>query len=217
MFDWQAAAAAAATPDVFVGVLNDAVLLHKNVVVFRHCDKVDAALLVPDAKHSWVRPPRRLWRLDGVVRTVDVWITEPKPWSGTSSHVTLMLQLAHVLQSNVQWKGLPIRLVRVCDDGNDESAEHLIHVASELRIALHPTHALLLPMPGGGAAAAAVEINRLVRDHSRDAALVVMPLADPTVSQPDEFAATIEVLTNGLPPTMMVWSADGESVITTCI
>ncbi|RHZ25550.1 hypothetical protein DYB37_001099 [Aphanomyces astaci] len=202
----------------WLDVIDDANLkaIPQNVVVFRHCDKVDAALLVPDAKHSWVRPPRRLWRLDGVVRTVDVWITEPKPWSGTSSHVTLMLQLAHVLQSNVQWKGLPIRLVRVCDDGNDESAEHLIHVASELRIALHPTHALLLPMPGGGAAAA-VEINRLVRDHSRDAALVVMPLADPTVSQPDEFAATIEVLTNGLPPTMMVWSADGESVITTCI
>ncbi|RHY34824.1 hypothetical protein DYB32_000620 [Aphanomyces invadans] len=213
-----------ATSAEFVGILNDALLLKKNLVVFRHCDKVDPGLL-HDSKALWV-PSARRWRLDGVVKTVDVWITERSPWTadgGATSHVTLMLQLAHVMQSNVQWKGLPIRLLRACEGANDaDTPEHLIHIASELRIALHATHAMVVPLAHrrrSGPLDLLVDMNRVVHDVSRDAGLVVLTLPDPTTfsSQPDEFAARLDALTKGLPPIMMVWSADVESVITTCI
>ncbi|ETV96376.1 hypothetical protein, variant [Aphanomyces invadans] len=221
-FDWMLAGTA--TSAEFVGILNDALLLKKNLVVFRHCDKVDPGLL-HDSKALWV-PSARRWRLDGVVKTVDVWITERSPWTadgGATSHVTLMLQLAHVMQSNVQWKGLPIRLLRACEGANDaDTPEHLIHIASELRIALHATHAMVVPLAHrrrSGPLDLLVDMNRVVHDVSRDAGLVVLTLPDPTTfsSQPDEFAARLDALTKGLPPIMMVWSADVESVITTCI
>ncbi|KAF0684063.1 Aste57867_23984 [Aphanomyces stellatus] len=236
-----------ASAETFVGVINDALLLRKNVVLFRDCHRIDPALILDASSRpttslfsrlvTRVHPPATQPPFPKTAAPIDVWITDLSPWTSHPSqhrsvhggvdsvHHTLLLQLTHVLHSNPKWKALPIRLLRVCEDHEvDAERQHVVDMAADLRLKVH--HVLMVPLarpstfePHGAAAATQMRhLNGLMQDQSRHATLVVVALPDPTAhAPPTEFVERVDTLTRGCPPTMLVWSAHDESVITTCI
>ncbi|KAF0744013.1 hypothetical protein Ae201684_001649 [Aphanomyces euteiches] len=217
-FDWSDDEAA-------FDILHDALLLGKNVVLFRSCDRLDPTLLQTPPSSSLAIFPKR----PKDTETIDVWMTDlSAEGQPVDSHVTLMLQLTHVLHSNPQWKLRPIRLFRVCEVDEHQVTQEkarLTALAADLRIPLDAANAHLVPLPRqlgpfhADDANTLTAINALMANHSKTASFVVVAMVNPLafVNQPAEFAAHVEILTRNCPPTMLVWSANKESVITTCI
>ncbi|OQS06382.1 basolateral NaK(2Cl) cotransporter [Thraustotheca clavata] len=186
--------------DDILGVIEDALLLQKNIVVLRHCDNIDPRFLL----ETKATPESS---------TLDVWLTSE------DATAMLMLQLTHVLHSNSSWSCLPIRLLRVCElieseDGNSMEIDRnrLMTLAQDLRIQLHPSNAIVLPIPRHFTLS---DFYHLVHEHSAQAQMIVLPM--PPFTPDTTYAQTLSSFTSGLPPTMLVHSAQDVSVITTCI
>ncbi|EQC25451.1 hypothetical protein SDRG_16670 [Saprolegnia diclina VS20] len=174
-------------PDL-AAVMSDALVLQKNVVVLRHGDR-----------HSLLneKSPRAM--------TIDVWLMT----DDALQHVTLMLQLAHVLKAAAPWKRASIRLLRV---GGDDSQRALLDLADDLRIDVGPENAIVLPR------GPTQDLQHVILAHSSNAGLVLLALpSQGLATSMDAVLGTMDAVTVNLPPTMLVHCAQENGVITTCI
>ena len=128
---------------------------------------------------------------DVPVGTIDVW------WSG-GGNGSLMLLLAHLLTLNTEWRGRPIRLLRVigAESGVEQAARHLSELAQASRIEARAEIVV------------AGKVAEAIRETSANAALTFIGFS-PMSGAPRPFTETMEALAEGLHTVVFVHSEGG--------
>ena len=128
---------------------------------------------------------------DVPVGTIDVW------WSG-GGNGSLMLLLAHLLTLNTEWRGRPIRLLRVigAESGVEQAARHLSELAQASRIEAHAEIVV------------AEKVAEAIRETSANAALTFIGFS-PMSGAARPFTETMEALAEGLHTVVFVHSEGG--------
>lgn len=231
----------------YVGLIVDGIMLRKTMVVVCHTDQVDPRLFRKQLKRGSAdpEPDSAAERHPAQSRqTIDVWITNALESPSVKSSAALMLQLAYVLHSNKQWKRhTKIRLLSVCSSTNPKLMQkerlRLLHTTESLRIPVpvedivvvsgNANNSILaeVDMPplenAFESTASVVELNQVLQRNSTHTAQVLLMLPDPQciarddAAQAKEYLTKLELLTNNLPSTMLVFNEDETSVISTDI
>lgn len=230
----------------YVGLIVDGIMLRKTMVVVCHTDQVDPRLFRKKVKRGADPEPDATAELHSVQsrQTIDVWITNALESPSVKSSAALMLQLAYVLHSNKQWKRhTKIRLLSVCSSTNPKLMQkerlRLLHTTESLRIPVpiedivvvsgNANNSILAevdmqPLVNPFAdTASVVELNQVLQRNSTHTAQVLLMLPDPQsitredAAQAKEYLTKLELLTNNLPSTMLVFNEDETSVISTDI
>ena len=125
------------------------------------------------------------------VGTIDVW------WRGAGNG-SLMMLLAHLLSLNAEWRGRPIRLLRVigADSGREQARRHLVELAEAARI------------EAVAEVVVAENVPDAIRETSRDAAITFIGFS-PMTGAGRPFTETMETLSEGLHTVVFVHSAGG--------
>jgi len=127
-------------------------------------------------------------------RLIDIW------WGGLQANGALMLILAYLLQSSIQWQDARVRLKMVVPD--DEAARdariNLKAMAERTRTGAEP-HVL---------ASNGRPFFDILHESSRDADLVFMGIARPEVGTFEEYYRELRDRTEGLPSTIFVLAAE---------
>jgi amino acid transporter len=124
--------------------------------------------------------------------TIDVW------WRGHKNG-TLMLLLAHLLSMSGDWRGRPIRLLRVIpnEDGRAEAQEHLEQLIEVSRIR---ASAVVIVSPN---------VYEAIRSASTNAAVAMFGFRTPEPGMEYEFVEGTNRLTDGIETSLLVCSAGG--------
>ncbi len=156
--------------------LNTLAQLHSNIVCIHFKE---------EPSDAWV-PPQG---------SIDVW------WRGHENG-ELMLLLAHLLTSNDEWRGRPIRLLRAIQNeaGKAEVAAHLSALIGAARI------------NATAQAVVADDVSDAIARWSRDAALVFLGFQVPEKGEELAFYNRLEQLTQALPRVVFVDSAGGMAL-----
>jgi solute carrier family 12 (sodium/potassium/chloride transporter), member 2 len=127
-------------------------------------------------------------------KVIDIW------WGGLQGNGALMLILAYLLQSGLQWRGARVRLKMVVPtaDAVQRAQENLSAMAERTRTGAD-TKVL---------AAEGRPFFDLVRESSRDADLVFMGIARPDKGGFRSYYAQLRENTEGLPSTVFVLAAE---------
>jgi amino acid transporter len=127
-------------------------------------------------------------------KLIDIW------WGGLQANGALMLILAYLLQSSIQWQDAKVRLKMVVP--NEEAAKdarvNLAAMAAQTRTGAEP-HVL---------AANGRPFFQILHESSRDADLVFMGIAKPQTGGFEEYYAELRDRTEGLPSTIFVLAAE---------
>jgi hypothetical protein len=127
-------------------------------------------------------------------KVIDIW------WGGLQGNGALMLILAYLLQSGLQWRGARVRLKMVVPtpEAVQRARENLSAMAERTRIG---AETYVLPTEGR-------PFFDLVRESSRDADLVFMGIARPDKGGFQSYYAQLRENTEGLPSTVFVLAAE---------
>jgi solute carrier family 12 sodium/potassium/chloride transporter 2 len=127
-------------------------------------------------------------------RLIDIW------WGGLQANGALMLILAYLLQSSIQWQDARVRLKMVVPD--DEAAQdaraNLRAMAERTRTGAEP-HVF---------ASRGRPFFEILHESSRDADLVFMGIARPETGTFEEYYRELRDRTEGLPSTIFVLAAE---------
>jgi amino acid transporter len=130
----------------------------------------------------------------GARKLIDIW------WGGLQGNGALMLILAYLLQSGLQWRGARVRLKMVVPtvDAVQHAQQNLSAMAERTR-----TGAETYVLPAEGR-----PFFDLVRESSHDADLVFMGIARPDRGGFQSYYAQLREKTEGLPSTVFVLAAE---------
>jgi hypothetical protein len=114
----------------------------------------------------------------------------------------LMLLLAYLLTRNDEWRGRPIRLLRVIENeaGRDEVTRHLTELAEQARIRV---------VPG---AIVSTDVRRSIQETSGHAAVEVMGFEAPAEGDEAAFYERMEMWAGELPRVVFVDSIGSMSL-----
>jgi solute carrier family 12 (sodium/potassium/chloride transporter), member 2 len=165
-----------------------------------HVERRDRFCLMIEAFHRkrrnviLIRDPHDMGFTDR--RRIDVW------WGGLQANGGLMLVLAYLLRTNVDWEQAEVRLKLAVktEDAARSARDELSRVLAELRIG-----EVILDIIVSGD----TPFREVLRTGSRKADIVFLGMAAPT-GDPAEFRATydrMKELSEGLPPTAFVLAA----------
>lgn len=124
--------------------------------------------------------------------TIDVW------WRGKKNGGLLLL-LAHLLHQNPEWRGNPIRILRVVpiESAKGEVERHIEDLCASARISAEP---LVL---------VSNDPSKAIHENSADAAIVILGLDSPEEGAEQEFFERMENIAGDLPRVLLVNSAGG--------
>jgi amino acid transporter len=127
-------------------------------------------------------------------KVIDLW------WGGLQGNGALMLILAYLLQSGLQWRGARVRLKLVVPnrDAVERAQTNLSAMAARTR-----TGAETYVLPAEGR-----PFYDLLQESSRDADLVFMGIARPDTGSFESYYAKLRERTEGLPSTVFVLAAE---------
>jgi amino acid transporter len=130
----------------------------------------------------------------GARKVIDIW------WGGLQGNGALMLILAYLLQSGLEWRGARVRLKMVVptSEAVQRAQANLSAMAERTRIGAE-TYVL---------AAEGRPFFDLVRESSRDADLVLIGIARPDKGGFGSYYAQLRENTEGLPSTVFVLAAE---------
>ncbi len=126
--------------------------------------------------------------------TIDVW------WLGQSNG-TLMLLLAHLLKSNIDWRQRKIRLIRAIKDpaGKENTENYLSELTSAARINAEITVFI------------SDDFSQCLQRESTNACLSILGLPDPTLN-PENTLEKLEEITANIPRVLFVYSNGDMSI-----
>ena len=124
-------------------------------------------------------------------RRVIVW------WAGKQNNGDLMLLLAYVLVQNTSWRGSELMLKSIVDgeEEREKQRRSLTRLCQETRI---EAKAEIIVRREGET------VQELIKEHSRDATLVLLGLARPKKGQERAAAERIDALLEGMPNALLV-------------
>jgi len=127
-------------------------------------------------------------------KLIDIW------WGGLQGNGALMLILAYLLQSSLQWQEAKVRLKMVVPDEEAamEARKNLSAMAARTRTGAEP-HVL----PANGK-----HFFDILQASSQDADLVFMGIAQPTAGEFEAYYEELRERTEGLPSTVFVLAAE---------
>lgn len=127
-------------------------------------------------------------------RLIDIW------WGGLQANGALMLILAYLLQSSIQWQDARVRLKMVVPDEEAarDARRNLAAMAERTRTGAEP-HVL---------ASNGRPFFDILHESSKDADLVFMGIARPKAGGFEEYYATLRERTENLPSTVFVLAAE---------
>ncbi len=127
-------------------------------------------------------------------KTIDIW------WGGLQANGALMLILAYLLQSSLQWRQARVRLMMVVPDEEaaKDARRNLATMAERTRTGAEP-HVL---------ASNGKPFFDILQESSADADLVFMGIARPEEGEFEEYYAELRKRTEGLPSTVFVLAAE---------
>lgn len=163
-------------------------------LVTRMRRSVIAARLLESENASEVKAtdddPDAAWEVP--VGSIDVW------WRGRKNGALMML-LAHMLHQNPDWRGNPIRVIRIVpsDEAKEEVRNHIIELAAASRIRAEPVVIV------------AKDVNAAIQSASRDASVVFFGFETPAESDEQAFFERMEAIAGSLPRVLFVNSAGG--------
>ena len=156
-------------------------------------------------------------------QTIDVWLFHPLTPEGLAIHDALAVQLAYVLHSNKEWKRrTQVRLLKAADTGNPQLlfSEHqrLKQIANELRLQIRSENIVLFPKPGH-AMDKHIQLNTIIQQRSLNTCqiFISLPMPPSAPSGAESYWQGLKTLTNNLPSTVMLLSAEDREFISTCI
>ncbi len=125
----------------------------------------------------------------GNKETIDVW------WGGLESNGWLMINLAHVISLNEDWKGTKIRFLSIVTNNSEvenrrKNIEKLLEdsrVQGDVEIVLKDD-----------------EINAIIERESKDSDLVILGLANPMNFDSETYIENLSILTDKLPSTLFI-------------
>ncbi len=125
----------------------------------------------------------------GDKNTIDVW------WGGLESNGWLMINLAHVISLNEDWKGAKIRFLSIVKNndeisGRKKNIERLLEdsrVQGQVEIVLKDE-----------------EINTIIERESKKSDFVILGLANPMKFDSETYIENLSILTDKLPSTLFV-------------
>jgi hypothetical protein len=130
-------------------------------------------------------------------RKIDVW------WRGKENG-SLMMLVTHLLTLNPEWSDASVRLLRVVHDeaGRHPATEALESLMDAARVS-------------GEAAVIVSEENfvEVLHRHSEDASLVLLGFNVPEISACQEFQRRFDLMLDGMPTTLLVYSSGEADVM----
>jgi potassium/chloride transporter 4/5/6 len=138
--------------------------------------------------------PKLLYKRAGVERQIMVW------WGGLQRNGDLMLLLTYLLSGNSSWRNARVKVMSLAttETMKQQNELNLKRLLSAIRI--EADIEVLLKDPEA-------KVADVIRERSADAEVVLIGLATPDKGQEAEYAARLEVLTEGLPNVLFVKNA----------
>lgn len=200
-------------PEEYVGIISDAIKMNKNVCLGRYFFQLEG-----EGKDS---------KVDGSERTIDVWpLNLLQPGSRDYEDVCslFLLQMACVLNMSNKWRHARMRIfLNVETESNDQGwgEETFLELLKKLRIRasikIVPWDSVVQhhTQPEDGPPAEPSQalsddflsaVNCLLMEHSSQAAVRFLYLPRPPAhhSQAQQYLTQLEVVTNGLGPTLLI-------------
>jgi hypothetical protein len=133
----------------------------------------------------------------GKLTRIDCW------WRGKQNG-SLMVVLAHLMQQHPDWRGSTLRLLRYIPNAKEEVAarQDLEEIIEAGRIKA------TIETPVSNA-----DFATVLREHSSDASIVMLGFVPPTPELEDQMQANTTKLIDGLPPTLLVYSAGDADLL----
>jgi len=185
----------------YVGMILDSILFEKNVLLARHFDLLDKAKISQRAKSK--KP-----------LTIDVWNLANCAGGGLDTSYQLASQLGYVLKKSETFKRCKLRVISLVLSSPDVS-RYFINTKTYLldsRIPADDIEVIPINHPSDlgtmNAEGRNHIINETIKNHSVNTAVLFMPFTRP----PDtprfyaQYMRELDVLTNNLPPLMLVYS-----------
>ncbi len=182
MFGWPKSAGKA---ESFGASLRLVTRLQRSVIAARLLESEDGAeteRTAADTEAAWEVP----------TGTIDVW------WRGRKNGALMML-LAHLLHQNPDWRGNPLRVIRIVPkaEAQEEVRKHIIEMAATARIRVEPVVIV------------AADVARAIQSTSREASVVFFGFETPAESDEQAFFERMELIAGTLPRVLFVNSAGG--------
>lgn len=138
--------------------------------------------------------PQLLYQRGGVERQIMVW------WGGLQRNGDLMLLLTYLLSGNSSWRSAKVKVMSLAttETMKQQNEMNLRRLLAAIRI--EADIEVLLKDPDA-------KVADIIRQRSVDAEVVLIGLATPDEGQEAEYAARLEVLTQGLPNVLFVKNA----------
>jgi solute carrier family 12 sodium/potassium/chloride transporter 2 len=127
-------------------------------------------------------------------KRIDVW------WGGLNANGGLMLILAYLLRTSIEWRGAEINLKLMVNDENAAQAarSNLNHLVQQLRMGATPRVII----------SEGKSFPEILRQHSKRADLVFLGMAIPQENENySQYYEKMQKLAEGLPPTIFVLAA----------
>jgi amino acid transporter len=127
-------------------------------------------------------------------KRIDVW------WGGLNANGGLMLVLAYLLRTSIEWRGAEINLTLMVNDENAAQAarSNLNHLVQQLRMGATPRVII----------SEGKSFPEILRQHSKRADLVFLGMAIPQENENySQYYEKMQKLAEGLPPTIFVLAA----------
>ena len=193
-------------PEDYMGMIQDAITMGKNVCVMRHFDNFDI--------HSTHRP------------FVDVWPSCVRFNEEFDNTFTLLLQLACVLHMKGGWKThWKIRIFIITETDSDGSMETLViqdflkeaRIEAQVRVLPQPVGKLYNTFTDSFTTGARMgrgldyysSLNTLMKEYSDKASVIftALPLVPPEAAAARAYITELSTLSDNLPPLVMVYGS----------
>jgi len=182
LLGWPKSAAKAET---FGSTLRLITRMQRSVIAARLVNGITAdenELTAPEVDDAWSVP----------IGPIDVW------WRGRKNGA-LMMVLAHMLHQNPDWRGNPIRVLRIVpnEEAKAEVYKHILELAAASRIRVEPVVVV------------AQDVTAAIHQSSEGASIVVLGIETPGEGEESKFYRHMEELAGPLPRVLFVDSAGG--------
>ena len=222
--------------DDYVGIIRDALILNKNLLVARDFDQLNKSLIVSQVKYGeevgdGEARQRTVRKSNREVFYIDIWFTDELDASDLlsySGNLSLMIQLAHGLNRTDIWQSCTkLRLVHlmnqsrgdtISDDMMKVYRSRLEGLLEESRV-IADLEVLIMELDGNSSVESLT--NAFIKKNTPKTAVIFMNLPfPPTVGGEETDALYMErlsTLTDALPPTVLSLAGQNQTVITTAI
>jgi len=214
----------AVTASDYVGILNDVIALHKNAVVCRHMSRISEVLdsaeyyrtktFVHEGEEPIFSDPGGAKK--GGVYWIDIWLLPAQTdesaaasWAQTNE---LLLQMAAIIHRAKRWKKRTA--IRVLATTHQPEMSDTVHIFTQSLLQDLRVDAKVLDVDLDEDPLATkdyAKYNETLRAHSSNSCLVLLLLPTPPndPAHARSYVKSLDTLTDGLPPTMMILGNSG--------